>query len=919
MEYNKTVNLPKTSFSMKAELTKKEPLIQKTWEEKNIYKRMVEKNKDGSMYILHDGPPYANGHIHLGHALNKILKDIIIKYKSLNGYFTPFIPGWDCHGLPIEYQIFKDKHLKKEQIDYVQFRKEAADYAKKFIEIQKKEFKRLGVFADWENVYLTLNKEYEASIINVFKRLVSKHYIYRMKKPVYWCFDCQTALAEAEIEYQDKFSDSIYVKFPVKEWETEKNTKFSVLIWTTTPWTLPANKAVAFNPNEEYLFWKVDGEILLIAKHRLADIQSKFNKTGSIIKKIIGEKLKGIKVISPISKDVSIGILADFVSLEEGTGVVHIAPGHGEEDFQIGIKNNLEVFSPVDEKGRFTKEIERYEGLNVFKSNEKIMNELESEGLLLYKEKIKHSYPHCWRCKNPVIFRATPQWFLSIDENKLRIKMLSSIRNTEWIPSFGEKRIYSMVEFRPDWCLSRQRFWGVPIPVFYCNKCNEPILSEDVISVVEELFRKEGSDIWFVKTPEEILPKDIKCKRCKSTLFRKENDILDVWFDSGISHEAVLKSSSLHWPAELYLEGSDQHRGWFQTSLITAVATEERAPYKTVLTHGFVVDGEGKKMSKSLGNVISPQEVIDKYGADILRLWTSSENYQDDIRISERILEQLVDGYRKVRNTFKFLLGNIYDFTEKDKLDYIELKEIDKFMLHRLQILIKDVKEEYDRFLFHHVFRKIHNFCVIELSSFYLDILKDRLYTFSSNHKLRRSSQTVLYELIFNLVNLISPILSFTAEEVWSYLKEKFNTFSESVFLSDFPNINEDYISYELERKWNKILEIKEEVNKALEIARTKKLIGNSLEAKVIISSSETVIRDIDWEETLIVSQFEFKDVFSVSPPVIMKSQILTDLTIGIDKASGKKCIRCWRYCESVGNDFIHPQLCARCIKMLKK
>jgi isoleucyl-tRNA synthetase len=948
MEYNKTINLPFTKFQMKADLPKREPEIQRKWEEMRIYEAIQEKNKGGPRYILHDGPPYANGNIHMGHALNKILKDIVIKFKLMEGFNVPFVPGWDCHGLPIEYQLLKSLGIKKEEIDRVEFRKKARAYALEFAGIQKEEFKRLGIFADWENPYLTMSYDYEAKIIEVFKRLVVKGYIYKGKKPVYWCANCETALAEAEVEYSNHTSHSVYVKFPVKKPGKKRNPEFellakrglesaipiSVLIWTTTPWTLPANVALAFHPEYEYVWVKLTSpeskeEIIIVAKELTSNLMEKLGiKNYDILKVWRGRDFEGGIFSHPFMERDSLGICADFVTLEEGTGVVHIAPGHGQEDYQIGLKYGLPVLAPVDDKGRFTKEVAQFSGMDVFSCDALIIEKLKNSSHLLYSEEIVHAYPHCWRCKKPIIFRATEQWFLNVDKDRLREKMLEVVKKVKWIPKIGENRISSMVEVRPDWCLSRQRYWGVPLPIFYCKNCGEPLMSEESIDAVRDLVLREGSDAWYIKKEEEILPEGIECHKCKGKEFIKEEDILDVWFDSGVSHEAVLKErENLSWPADLYLEGSDQHRGWFQTSLIPAVALENGAPFRSVLTHGFVVDGEGRKMSKSIGNVIAPQEIIEKYGAEILRLWVASEDYREDVRISSEILSHIVDGYRRIRNTFRFLLGNLSDFSLSQKVKYEEMPEIDRWMLHLLQELISQVREGYESFEFHRVYRAIHNFCTKELSSFYLDVLKDRLYTFARDSFLRKSAQTVLYEIAVNLIKLTVPILSHTAEEAWEMVPE---VKQPSVFLTNFPQVKKKYWNEQLNEKWENILTIRRSVVKALELARKREIIGSSLEAEVdLYTLDKTLLTFLhnykkDWKEILIVSEVK---LFEEAPSgqsgiekseVIMKSEEIPELYMKVKRAPGKKCVRCWNWSPSVGEDREHHQLCARCVEVVK-
>ncbi|HCJ67590.1 MAG TPA: isoleucine--tRNA ligase [Elusimicrobia bacterium] len=964
MEKKYKVNLPKTSFPMKADLSKREPQILEKWKNLKIYELLQKKNSCGEKFVLHDGPPYANGPIHLGHALNKILKDIIVKYKSIRGYDTPYVPGWDCHGLPIEYQLLKEQGLDKKNVDQLKFRKDAAEYARKYMNIQRDEFIRLGCLGYWDAPYLTMDPEYEGKIIQTFKNLVKNGYIYRRKKPVYWCISCETALAEAEIEYASHLSPSVYVKFPVKEFPFPLSPNHpnlrqdfggqaitqspAVLIWTTTPWTLPANLALAFHPKYEYVIVKgivksEKSESFILAKELLPKVAEQIGlENCEIIATFPGEKFKGIKCEHPFLNRESVGILADFVSLEEGTGIVHIAPGHGEDDHLIGLENNLPIFSPVNDQGEFTEEIssemEKLSGIDVFVANDLIIEELDQRDRLVFSGEVVHQYPHCWRCKNPIIFRATEQWFLNVEHNNLRQKMLDTIETVKWIPNYGIERIRGMITVRPDWCLSRQRFWGVPLPILYCEQCNKPLLDIQVIEHIEKLITKYGSDVWFTPVPatpvqasqvqakttfiiEELLPRGVKCPQCGGTKFRKENDILDVWFDSGVSHQAVLKTNpQLHWPAEMYLEGSDQHRGWFQTSLIPAVALENSAPYKIVLTHGFVLDGQGRAMHKSLGNVISPQEVIEKYGAEIVRLWVAISDYREDVRISAEILEQLAETYRKIRNTIRYLLGNLHNFSPEKKVEYeklgaIPICEIDRYILHRLQKLTEEVTDAYENYEFHRVMRAIHNFCVLELSTFYLDVLKDRLYTFAENSVERRAAQTVLYEILLALLPMLAPLLSFTAEEVWGYLQPSaisHQPSTASVFLLDFPKVKKEWISEELEKNWAKILTLRDKVYQKLEQARKDGIIGGSLEAKVVISANK------EEEEFLKKYGEQLPMIFIVSQVEITDKTDLTELTVEIKKAEGEKCIRCWNYSTTVGEDKTHPQLCSRCIKNLQ-
>lgn len=927
-DYKETLNLPKTDFPMKANLPQKEPEILKFWEENKIYDKLQIKGRKSSYYILHDGPPYANGHIHMGHALNKILKDILVKFKTMKGYYAPFVPGWDCHGLPIELQVDKNLGDKKDKLDILEKRRLCREYAKKFVQIQKEEFKRLGVFGDWENPYLTMSNEYEATIVKEFCKFVISGYIYRGKKPVHWCPSCVTALAEAEVEYYEKESPSIFVKFKISEEDINKylpklkDKPVFILIWTTTPWTLPANLALAFHPEFEYIATEKDGEFLIIARERQKALKEKLglNDNEELIFK--GRDILGMSAQHPFIKRRSKIVLAEFVSLEEGTGIVHIAPGHGEDDYEIGLKYGLDIYAPVDRHGKFNLQKEdepKYlHGKFVFKANSEIIEILKDNNSLLIEEKITHSYPHCWRCKKPVIFRATEQWFISLEKNNLRKRSLAEIDNVIWIPKWGKERIYGMVSNRPDWCISRQRTWGVPITLIRCKNCDEYIIEENILNSIVDITKKHGSDIWFEKDVKELLPPDYKCKKCGSTDFSKETDILDVWFDSGVSHAAVMElDERLSWPADMYLEGSDQHRGWFQSSLITSVGTRGTAPYKTVLTHGFVVDGQGKKMSKSLGNVIAPQEIIKTNGAELLRLWVSAEDYRDDIRLSREIMDRLTEAYRKIRNTCRFLLSNLYDFDWSDYSNH--LLEIDSWAMSRLQTFIEKINNAYERYDFHEVFHYLYNFCVTDMSSFYLDILKDRLYTFKADSKERKAAQWVLSNILLSITRIMAPILSFTAEEVWQNIRTYHKKIEESVFLSKFPSVDKSFLNTELEKRWEDLTIIRDEVNKALELKRAEKLIGNSLEAKVIISSKNKY-------NDLLKAYKDFLPTLFIVSAVELSDERLEDsylspeiegLQIKVIKAPGEKCQRCWNWSESVGSFSGSPDICEKCYRVL--
>jgi len=907
MEYKNTLNLPKTDFPMKANLPDKEPRIFEKWKCSDLYQKIRQKQKLKLKYILHDGPPYANGNIHIGHALNKTLKDIVIKFKTMQGYDAPYVPGWDCHGMPIEHQLFKEMKKTKHDVDQVKFRKLAYEFAMKFVEVQKAEFKRLGIFGDWDNPYLTLKPEYEKKVVASFNKLAKDGFIYRGLKPINWCAKCETALAEAEVEYEDHVSPSVYVKF-----ESDRDKGFAFLVWTTTPWTLVSNVAIAVHPDLKYVFVKTDSYgTLVLAEALFEAILKKLDVTGSIVKTVKGKDLEGMTTCHPFLNRTSKVVLADYVSNEDGTGCVHIAPGHGQEDYEVGLKYNLPVIMPVDEKGRF-KKIDSFEvpdgivGKPILEANDIVLKILSDAKALLISEKTEHSYPYCWRCHSPLLFRATKQWFMGVDRNGLRQKTLNEIKSIKWVPSIGEKRISSMVELRPDWCLSRQRYWGVPVPVLYCASCNLEIIDDGVMKKIEETFGAEGSDSWFAKPAKSFVPDGFKCKKCGHGEFNKETDILDVWFESGASHQGVLRiNKDLGFPADLYLEGSDQHRGWFQTSILIGMGVEKVSPFKNVLTHGFVVDGVGKKMSKSAGNVMSPQEVISKKGADVLRLWASSSSYFDDVRISEEILDRTVEAYRKFRNTAKYLLGNLYDFdSEKDRVADKDLLEIDRWALSRLNSTLKEVTDSFERFMFHEATSSIYKFCILDMSNFYLDILKDRLYTFGARSNERRSGQTVLYKILSVLTRLMAPVIPFTAEEIWGYFNKE-----GSVHLTDWPKVENGLIDTELEARWQRLINLREEVLKALEEKRIAKLIGSPLEAKVslVVSSKE---------------EYEFLNRYSgILRYIFIVSQVVLatgdKLDIQVSKADGKKCSRCWNWSALVGEDKYNPTLCERCASVV--
>ncbi|CEP69492.1 Zinc finger, DNA glycosylase/AP lyase/isoleucyl tRNA synthetase [Moorella glycerini] len=925
MDYSKTLNLPRTDFPMRANLPQREPEILKFWEEHDIYRQVQEANKGKPKFILHDGPPYANGHIHLGHTLNKILKDIIVKYHSMNGYDAPYVPGWDTHGLPIEQQAIKDLGLNRRTIDVVDFRNRCRDYALKYVSIQREEFKRLGVRGDWEHPYLTLEPEYEAIQIGIFGEMAKKGYIYKGLKPVYWCTDCETALAEAEVEYGERRSPSIYVKFPVVDarglFEAEGS---FIVIWTTTPWTLPANVAIALHPEFKYVLVQVGDERYLMAAELYRQVLELLAiKDYQVVAAFTGAELEGVLCRNPLMDRDSVVILGEHVTLEQGTGCVHTAPGHGLEDYEVGMRYNLPVLSPLDDRGHFTEEGGQFAGLFVEEANKAVVKELEARGALLHFSFIKHQYPHCWRCKHPVIFRATEQWFASIDG--FRQQALEAIKKVKWIPAWGEDRIYNMVAERSDWCISRQRTWGVPIPIFYCVDCGKEIINDATISHLQELFREFGSNVWFAREAQDLVPEGLKCPACGGREFRKETDIMDVWFDSGSSHAAVLTTRrELGWPADLYLEGSDQHRGWFNSSLSTAVATRGQAPYRQVLTHGFLVDEEGRKMSKSLGNGIDPADVIREKGADVLRLWVASADYRRDVAASPGIMQQLTEAYRKIRNTCRFLLANLYDYDpEKDKVSREEMLEIDRWAMDKLQRLVARVTKAYEDYEFHVVYHTIHNFCAVDLSAVYLDIIKDRLYTWPAASRGRRSAQTVLYETINVLVRLLTPILAFTTEEIWRYLPATPGK-PFSVQLAGWPQVQDAFLDDELQARWDKIFQVRDVVTRALERARQEQGLGNSLNAAVHLYPDTGLYRFLQPLEgelatIFIVSLAVLHSPGEEAPATAFAAEDLPGLKVLVEMAPGEKCERCWMVSPTVGRDSDHPTLCERCAAVLRQ
>ena len=929
MDYRATLNLPETSFKMKANLTQNEPAVLQRWDKEDLYRRIQEHSAGRPLFILHDGPPYANGHIHLGTAFNKILKDIILRSKRMAGFNAPYIPGWDCHGLPIEHNVDKELGEKKKSIPTLSKRRACRSYAEKWIKIQKSEFKRLGVIGDWDRPYLTMSYDYEATIAREFNKFLLSGAVVRSKKPVYWCSTCVTALAEAEVEYHPHTSPSIYVKFPFNGDFGEIEPSLAgqpvqVVIWTTTPWTLPANLAIAFHPDFTYAVVRVNGELLVLAKDLVERVMAEWGVGDwEVVCTFAAGALEHRTCRHPFMDRDSVLVLADYVTLEAGTGCVHTAPGHGTDDYLTGLRYGLDILSPLDDDGVYTAAAGVYQGQRVPQVNRQINDDLRAAGHLIHDSTISHSYPHCWRCKEPVIYRATPQWFISMEHNDLRANALEQIKQVVWTPGWGMQRIYSMIENRPDWCLSRQRAWGVPITVVSCRSCGEIVKDERIIARIDEWFNAEGADAWFSHPVEDFLPPGLNCPACGSAQFRQETDILDVWFDSGVSYAAVCeRHPELASPADLYLEGSDQHRGWFHSALLTSVGTRGRAPYKGVLTHGYVVDGQGKKMSKSVGNVVAPQEVIAQYGAEILRLWVASEDYRDDVKVSDDILRQVTDSYRKIRNTIRYLLGNIADFQpQRDALPVDQLDELDRWALARFEELKERIVAAYGRYEFHTVYHALNYFCGMTMSAFYLDIIKDRLYVSGTASPLRRGAQTVLYQIAEGMLQLMAPILCFTAAEAWDALKGRTSQddLTGSIYFTDFPPVNSAHrLDEATEQRWKRLVRIRADITRALEKARTAKVIGHSLEAEVLLAGSGELGEFLADQEPML------KEITIVSALRLVQPQELTGLEIcpgeeveglqvAVRPAPGEKCERCWIRSTSVGSFTDHHTLCARC------
>ncbi|MDD8027026.1 MAG: isoleucine--tRNA ligase [Acidobacteriota bacterium] len=907
-----TLNLPQTTFAMKAKLSVKEPELLKRWEDSDLYGRIQTARASSPSFVLHDGPPYANGNIHLGTALNKILKDFIIKSKTMTGFRAPYLPGWDCHGLPIEIHVDKLLGEKKKSLSLIQIREECRAYALKYLDIQRSSFKRLGVLGEWDKPYMTMNPAYEAEVIRHLAAFFASGNVFKGKRAVHWCPFCKTALAEAEIVYKDKTSPSIYVKFPVVSDLSDLSPALagrtiSVIIWTTTPWTIPSNLAIAFHPEHDYAAWESDGEVYITA-HRLMPVVAEVCglKDPKVLAVFPGRALERRKARHPFIDRESLFVLAEYVSLEDGTGAVHTAPGHGQDDFRTGLAYGLEAYAPLDDEGRFLPEVERYAGLNVFKANRIINEDMRKDGSLLHENEISHSYPHCWRCQNPVIFRATAQWFISMDAGGLRAKALDAIKTVRWVPAWGEERMASMMAGRPDWCISRQRSWGVPIPAFDCRNCGQVVADEKIARHVADLYEKGGSNVWFEKDASELLPPGTVCPKCGSADLEKENNILDVWFESGASHNVLGKRPELPWPADVYIEGHDQHRGWFNSSMVIGVGARGGSPYRSCITCGFVLDAKGRAMSKSAGNVIEPKEVIARGGAEILRLWVAMLNYREDAPYGAEIEQRIVEAYRKIRNTWRFLLGNLSDFSpDTDAVSVSEMEPLDRWALRLWTDVGRRMRRGYDDYEYHVVYHALSQFFTVDLSAFYLDVLKDRLYCSAKTSRLRRSAQTVLFRILRDTLTLMAPILPFTTEEAWDVLPA-FAGRTESIHLALFPGLEEEWMGEDEAAEWDELLKVREPVLKELENARERKTIGTSLEARLRLRVPAALAGLVDRHKADLAGLFIVSDV--TIEPAASEAVEAT-----VERATGGKCQRCWTYSEYVGTSSDHPDFCRRC------
>ena len=927
-DWKDTVNLPRTDFPMKANLQTAEPQALARWNEMGLYERIREARAGRTRFVLHDGPPYANGQIHLGTALNKILKDFVVKSRTMAGYDSPYVPGYDCHGLPIELKVDRELGKKKRDMSVADFRRACRAYAEKFIGVMTEEFQRLGIFGDWDNPYLTMNFRYQAAIVRALGRFVEQGLVYKGKKPVHWCIHCRTALAEAEVEYEEHTSPSIYVEFELAPESSAElvarvpalaGRKVSVLIWTTTPWTIPSNLAIAFNPDFDYAAYDVDGRAVIIAEAMAPSVSAAVGREfGSPVARMKGEQLEHIRFQHPIYARHSVGVLGDYVTLEAGTGAVHTAPGHGADDFNTGVRYGLEIYAPVGPGGHFLGTVELFGGQRVFDANPNVEAALKERSKLWHRADFRHSYPHCWRCHNPVIFLATSQWFIRMDGEPvingktLRQAGLDTIdADVKWIPAWGRDRIFNMLSNRPDWCISRQRAWGVPIPAVDCTSCGEAILNHDLVDRAAAVFDEYGADAWYERPIEEFLPEGLTCPACGGAEFQREGDILDVWFDSGSSHEAVLPfRPELTWPAAMYLEGSDQHRGWFQSSLLVGLGTRGRAPYEQVLTHGFLIDVDGRKMSKSIGNVISPEEVIRESGAESLRLWVASSDFREELRVGKQILQRIVEAYRKIRNTCRYLLANLYDFDPShDTLDAAEMQEVDRYALARYAEVAQAVLAAYDEYDFPSIFQRLNGLTTVDLSAFYADVSKDRLYTFGAASRERRSAQTAMYIMADGLARLLAPILPVTTEEMWRHLP---GTREPSVHLAEFPRSADLQVWRDdaLVRRWERVIEVRNMVNSALEVKRQDKTIGTSLGASVKVKAGGETARLLDSlrDDLAMLFIVSHADLDTGGDPG-------GGVEVAVEKAQGDKCPRCWRVVPSTAPD---TGLCERCTAALR-
>jgi isoleucyl-tRNA synthetase len=929
LDIKNTLNLPKTSFSMKANLPQREPQMLEHWEKIDVYGKVRAARAGCPPYVLHDGPPYANGAIHMGTAINKIIKDIIVKSRNMMGFDAPYLPGWDCHGLPIEIRVDQTLGPKKAQMDKVAIRRECRKYAEKYVDLQRKGFKRLEVFGEWSAPYLTMSYRYEADIARAFGEFVGKGLVYKGAKPVHWCYSCGTALAEAEVEYEDHTSPSVYVAFPVESDLSDidpslAGSDWSIVIWTTTPWTLPANLAIAFHPNYEYSAVRVGGKGFIVATELLKTVADKFGwQSPHEVARFRGAALDRRKARHPFIPRESLLVLADYVTLDAGTGAVHTAPGHGHDDYVTGVNYGLPILCPIDDAARFTNEVERFAGMQVFDANPKIVEHLRELGALLHFEEIAHTYPHCWRCHNAIVFRATPQWFIALDKNGYREQVLESIGRVRWIPPWGQERIGNMVKDRPDWCISRQRDWGVPIVAFYCRSCDRILLEKRIVEHVAAIFEREGADAWYAHPAAELLPAGVRCEQCGGSEFRQEYDILDVWFDSGSSHLATLGARpDLPWPADLYVEGGDQYRGWFQSSLLIGVALRGQSPYRASITHGWTLDEQGRAMSKSKGIGIDPNDLVQERGAEVARLLVSSVNYVEDVRIFDTLLDRLSEAYRKIRNTCRFMLGNLSDQIENDRFDPArdavptdQMLEIDRWALARTARLISKCTKGYQDYQFHQVYSALYQFCTVDLSAFYLDILKDRLYTAPTRSLARRSAQTGMWRVLDSFTRLLAPILPFTAEEIYHAMYEGKDSLREaSIHTLLFPPYEASEDDEALLQEWDRLIAVREAVSKALEEVRQQGGIGNSLEAKLTIRASGQTHALLSRHEA------DLRYIFIVSQVTLEQAPAAADgLQVGVARAEGSKCERCWNYSVHVGRDAAYQTLCERCAPVVAR